>query len=191
MIDIAGICGVLPKFFRRHKLVKALLFLSPQSRVQLVEFNGGARLYADISDSFPRSYFLGHSFEPEFFSIATPFLSKGGIFFDVGAHVGFCTFGLIHALRGQGVACHLFEANREACELMRRSAGLYPHETILINNSAVSDKPGMSRLFLKKGHLSGSYISEKGSQEVSNLRLDDYIQTQAIQRIDFLKMDIW
>lgn len=189
-MNIAGICNVIPPFFRRHKLVRALLLFSPGSKNQLVEFNGGAKLYADISDPFPRSYFLGRAFEPEFFSIAMPFLSRGGIFFDIGANFGFCTFGLAHALHGKKVEYHLFEANREACDLLRRSVEFYQGRKAVINNCAVSDRPGISRLLLKKGHLSGSYISGKGSQEVSNLCLDDYIRSSGITRIDFMKMDI-
>ena len=44
-------------------------------------------------------------FEPEFFRVASPFLADGGVFFDVGANVGLCSFGMIAALGETRAAC--------------------------------------------------------------------------------------
>ena len=83
-MNITPIIYSLPNFFRRHKVIKLILFLSPKSRTQLITFNGNSKLFIDVSDPFARSYFFVESYDPEFFSIAKPFLAKGGICFDVG-----------------------------------------------------------------------------------------------------------
>jgi FkbM family methyltransferase len=171
-------------------VVRFLLFLSPESRIQLVTFNGSARLFADIRDPFARNYFLIGGFDLEFFSIAKPFLLDGGVFFDVGANFGFCSFGLIECLGRRDVEYHLFEANKGICDLLFLSAKLYPGQTIWINYCCVADCPGVSKLNISPDNFGASFISEKGTQEVENLILDDYIYDRSIKKINLLKVDV-
>lgn len=189
-MNIYKIVHSLPRFFKRHKLVRLLLTLSPGSRVQLVAFNGSARLFADISDPFARSYFLAKGFDPEFFSIAKPFLSEGGVFFDVGANFGFCSFGLMNSLAQKGVGYHLFEANGDICSLLLQSAKLYPDQTIRIGHCCVTDSPGVSRLMIAYNNFGSSFISNAGTQEVKNIILDNYILQSSIKKINLLKIDV-
>lgn len=189
-MNISNIVGPLPRIFRRHKLVQLMLTLSPSSNVQKVKFNDGAELYADLTDPFPRSYFLTKSFDPEFFKIAVPFLSKGGVFFDVGANFGFCSFGLVNQLKGKVSEYHLFEANDEICDLLEKSKQLCPKEAIYIQKGCLSDVPGESAFFKKAGHLGGSHVSANSDYAVSNVVLDQYIKEQGVSEISFLKMDI-
>ncbi len=190
-MDLSWIVFHLPRFLRRHKLVRMLLWMFPGSRIQRVRFNHTSLAYADISDPFNRHYFLTRTFEPEFFAIARPFLSQGGVFFDIGAHFGFCSFGLMASLAGSPAAAYyLFEANQDICEQLRRSAALYPGQRIAINHCCVTNIKGNSQLRIDHDNIGGSYISAGGGEDVSNLILDDYIEKHAIKRIDFLKMDI-
>lgn len=175
---------------RRHKIVNALLWLEPGSRVQLVQFNGSARLFADLSDGFQRAYFLSGSYDPEFFAIAAPFLSGGGVFFDVGANVGFCSFGLMSALADPRVEYHLFEAQAGMCALLGRSAALYSGQRVLVNHACVADAPGESRLRIVPGHLGASHVAPDGSEAVPNLVLDEYVRERGIDRVAFLKLDV-
>lgn len=190
MMNICKIIHFLPHFLKRHKVVKLLLFLSPNSRIQLIRFNGSAKLYADLADPFTRSYFFAQGFEPEFFSIARPFLSNGGVFFDVGANFGFCSFGLMGCIEGNDVEYHLFEANAGVCELLSRSAKLYEGQNIRVNHCCVTDNPGVSRLKVTYNNFGSSFISDEGTQEVINLMLDNYIFEHSIKKINFLKIDV-
>ncbi len=189
-MNISKIIHVLPHPLRRHKIVKMLLSLSPGSRIQLVTFNGSARLFADISDSFTRTYLFAEGFEPEFFSIAKLFLSKGGVFFDVGANVGFCSFGLMGCLDQRDVEYHLFEANVNIYQLLLQSAKLYPDRNIRISHCCVTDRSGASKLLVNPDNLGSSFISDRGTQDVENLVLDNYIRDHSIERISLLKIDI-
>ena len=190
LLNLSKICDALPPFFRRHSLFKLLLQISPESKIQIVHFNGSAQLYANISDPFPRTYFLTHGYDLEFISIASTFLSNGGTFFDVGANFGFCTFGILAANPCKGIKSYLFEANPEMTACLKKSASLYPEENIRITSGAVSNQSGTSRLWVEKSHLGSSYISPKGQVEVNAFRLDDLIHRESIDKIDFMKLDI-
>jgi FkbM family methyltransferase len=189
-MNLTKIFHPLPMAFRRDKLVRLFLWLSPDSRIQLVEFNGGATLYADLSDAFPRSNFLTRSFEPEFFAIAGPFLKSGGVFFDVGANVGFCTFGLLHQSPHADLECHLFEANPEVCALIRQSAACYPGRNVHIQHGCVADARGVSKFKIIRDHFGASHVSPEGDVEVPHIVLADYAEEHRIARIDFMKIDV-
>lgn len=189
-MNIAALIKPLPRFFHRHKLVQLLLKISPSSKVQEVEFNGGAKLYADLSDGFPRAHFLNRSFEPEFFKIAAPFLSKGGTFVDAGANFGFCTFGLLHSIKTRPLGCHLFEANPEICRILQESKRFYPSDSIAINCVCLDERYGISHLKIVPENLGASYISPEGKHRVPNQILDEYLENNKIERVDFIKMDL-
>lgn len=189
-MNISKIVHTLPRFLRRHKVVRMLLFLSPGSRIQLITFNDSCRLFVDISDPFARSYFFVKGFDPEFFSLAVPFLTKDGVFFDVGANFGFCSFGLIGCLAGRNLGYYLFEANADICRLLSQSAKLYPNQTIQISHCCVTDSPGVSKLSVTYNNFGSSFICDEGTQGVKNLLLDDYICERSIKKINFLKIDI-
>jgi hypothetical protein len=61
-MNIAALMDYFPAVARRHKVVELLLRVFPGSEIQKVTFNEGATLYTDISDAFPRAYFLMRSF---------------------------------------------------------------------------------------------------------------------------------
>jgi FkbM family methyltransferase len=144
----------------------------------------------DLTDGEARNVFLRHSFEPEFFAIARPFLAKGGTLFDIGANFGFCTFGMLHELRGIGIEAHLFEANAQLCDLLRRSCTLHLEFRVSINHACVSDHLGSSFLQIQSEHLGSSFISSSSGHEVPNVMLKEYIEKNHIGRVEFTKLDI-
>lgn len=178
--------------FRRHKIILPVLNILPGSTVQIVKFNEGALLLADLLDPNPREYFLRKSYEPEFFRIAAPFLSSGGVFFDIGSNWGFCSFGLMSALRtkNKDIDYHLFEANKNICNVLVLSAKLNNSQRTYINNFCVTNISGNSRLKISHRQSGESFISEDGETAVKNLILDEYIFENEIRKIDFLKIDI-
>jgi FkbM family methyltransferase len=146
---------------------------------------------ADIRDPFPRAYMLSGVFEPEFFAIAVPILRRGGVFLDVGANFGFCSFGLVHALAGAPpVDYHLFEANARLCAVLERTATLHPHVNVTITRGCVTRAPGTSRLHVVAGHSGASYIAPNGEEEAPNIVLDHYLDERGLDQVSLLKLDI-
>ena len=189
-MDITKRMQTLPLFLRRHKLIDLLLLISPKSQIQLIQFNGDAKLYANVSDPFIQTILIKQSFDPEFFLIAAPFLAKGGVFFDIGANYGFCSFGMVNYQKKNQIDCHLFESNINAHRLILQSKILYQRGAIYANHCCVTNINGVSRLHSVKANTGGSYISNAGEQEVANLILDDYVKNNSTRKINFLRMDI-
>lgn len=189
-MNISSVIKKVPPFFRRRRLVDFLVWLSPSSKIQQIEMKNGARLFADVSDRFPKTYFVSGGYDGEFYDIAAFFLERGGVFFDAGANFGFCSFGLMAEIPRLRVEYHLFEANLEICKVLEKSTELQSGKKINVTHACLADRPGVSRLEIHKGQLSSSFISEKGTQSVNNLLLDDYIEEKGIQKIDFLKLDV-
>lgn len=188
-LDLEKIFDRLPAFWRRHLIAKLLLRISPQSAVQLVKFNRNAKLYADIRDPLPRTYFLTQSFDAEFIQVAKTFIPENGIYFDGGANVGFCTFGLLPEMISKQVTAHLFEANPDLCRLLEKSKQLHLDQKIHITCGALSDSNGSSHFHINLKHLGASYV-EHGPGKTPHIRLDDYLKSHNIPRVDFFKMDL-
>ena len=83
--------------FLRGSAINLALKIAPRDHVQRMQYNDNAVAYADLRNPFARTYFLMRSFEPEYFRICRPFLVQDGVVFDVGAHFGFHSFGLMAA----------------------------------------------------------------------------------------------
>jgi len=189
-MNIGSIVTSLPPFLRRHKLIELLLIIWPNSRVQLIHFNNSARIFAEFGEPWPRQTLITGICEPEYFTIAAKFLSKGGIFFDVGANTGALSFGIMADFDYPNVEYHLFEANPKIYQLLIQSRRLYPEQKIWINNCCVTDRSGFSKLNVDLNNSPVSFISPTGNTIVENLILDEYICDKKIAKINFLKMDI-
>ena len=138
----------------------------------------------------PFGHYTGH-FEPEFFRVASPFLADGGVFFDVGANVGLCSFGMIAALgeTGRRVQFHLFEANPALCPCLTKSAELHPDVDVRIKHACVTDMSGWSRLAVK-ADSGKSFVTDGEGIAVENLTLDDYVDAHSVPHVDLMKLDV-
>ncbi|MFN5239255.1 MAG: FkbM family methyltransferase [Aphanizomenon sp.] len=180
----------LPKNLRKHKFIQLLLLIFPDSSIQKISFNNKATVFVDLRDAAPRQALITGLFEPEFFDIAKPFLIKGGVFFDIGANWGFCSYGLVSLINKQNLECHLFEANPVIAKILDKSKLLYPDFIIQVNNCCVTDREGISNLTINSNDLGQSFIDNEGTYTIDNLILDNYIEKNNIKKINFMKMDI-
>jgi FkbM family methyltransferase len=179
-----------PIWFRRHLLVKCLLRAFPGSHDQWIEFNNDARAYVDLRDPEARNVFLKKSFEPDFFRIARAVLFDGGVYFDCGANFGLCTFGLLPSMNPATVSYHLFEANPALIPYLEASSAVFPSVRIKIVEGCLSDHKGTSRFQISEQLTGHSHVHPKGSSEIPNIILDDYLEENRIKEINFLKLDI-
>jgi FkbM family methyltransferase len=190
-LNIPSLIRRLPAPLRRHKFIKALSFMSPETRYQVIGFNNRARFFGGLEDGAVRSVIINGAFEPEFFRLASPFLADGGVFVDVGANFGLCAFGMIAAL-GEAVRrvqFHLFEANPALCTCLVKSAELHPELDVRIQHPCVTDVPGRSHLAVE-ADSGKSFVTGDEGLAVSNLTLDDYVDTHRIPHVDFMKVDV-
>ena len=180
----------LPRFLHRHKTIDFLCKIGLQDRVCEIEFNNNARTIIDLSDPEPRNVFIKGKFEPHFFDIAMALTSQEGVFFDLGANVGFCSFGLVSCK--PRLHFHLFEANPQMINLLNQSINLHQAYAFQLTRSCLSDREGHTRFHLTTEQSGQSHVATSGEEgiEVSNLLLDKYCHDHEIAQIDFVKIDL-
>ena len=180
----------LPRYLRKHKVLSTLVYLGIQKNYIPITFNKDSRAYIDLNDPEPRNVFIKGEFEPDFFKIAEIFLLRNGTFFDVGANVGFCTFGLTK--KKPAAAYHLFEANPLMLNLLKKSIKMHKKQSITLENCCVSNKKGKILFQLNSGQSGQSHVSNNQGRgiEVNAITLDDYCVTNEIKFVHFAKLDI-
>jgi FkbM family methyltransferase len=141
-------------------------------------------------DAQARQHFRDASFEPEFFEIASPLIPERGVFFDVGANFGWCSFGLFGATPEQRIRYFLFEANASVLKCVRQSQALNSGGDFQIVSGCVLDKPGFSALEASADDTGSGYYSGPDPTGVPNIVLDQFIAEHKISAVDLLKMDI-
>ena len=180
----------LPRFLLRHKTIDFLCKIGLQNRVSEIEFNDGARTIIDLSDPEPRNVFIQREFEPHFFDIAKALTPQDGVFFDLGANVGFCSFGLVSFK--PAARFHLFEASPQMVNLLNRSMDLHQAHSFQLTQSCLSDREGHTRFHLTAEQSGQSHVATSSEEgiDVSNLLLDKYCEDHGITQIDFAKIDL-
>jgi FkbM family methyltransferase len=180
----------LPSFLKRHSIVEAFLRTKLISAEQLVSFNRSSLAYLNINDPEPRNVFLKCSFDPDFFAIAKSLIPPSGVFFDLGANHGLCTFGLLPDL--STVNFHLFEANESLIRTIEKSTALHKESTFFVNHACISAEDGYSKFHLEHKQSGQSHIATEQEEgiEIRNLVLDRYCKKNGISKIDFAKIDL-
>ena len=180
----------LPSIFKRHIVIQFLLACKIMSKEQLTAFNKGSSAYLNLDDPEPRNTFIKNEFDPDFFSLAKKFLPEDGIYFDLGANYGLCSFGLLP--QRSNAYFHIFEANSKLTDIIYKSCNLHPQTKFHINTACVSEEPGFSDFHLENSQSGQSHVATKGESAVKipNLVLDDYCFDKRVERVDFAKIDL-
>ena len=122
-------------------------------------------------------------------------LAPGGVFYDVGANVGF--FALVAArLVGPDGAAYAFEPLPHVAAEARANAERNGLANVEVLEVAASDREGTASLVVT-GHPGGATLSAAdagddavGSVEVRTVRLDDLVAAGAIRPPDVVKIDV-
>ena len=180
----------LPKYLLRHKIIDMFIRLGLQDKFTEICFNDYSKAFIDLTDPEPRNVFIKKTFEPEFFKIAHAILHKDVTFFDLGANVGFCSFGLIP--RNPKANYHLFEANASLIRLLTQSIKLHADKNFHLNHCCLNNLNGKTRFKIQTNQTGQSHVSSNLEEgiEIQNLVLDDYCDKQKLKCIDFAKIDI-
>ncbi len=124
-------------------------------------------------------------------------LKPGDTFIDVGANIGNLT-ALGASLVGKDGEVHSFEPTPLYFEKLRELVRKNPSYKIIINNYALGEKTGVSKIdFSKPPHIGGSTLILdtlhehilRETIEVPIKRLDDYIKKRNLEKISLIKID--
>ncbi len=164
-----------------------------------VRMRSGARLDLDLEDRIQAWAFLTRDYEPPLIRFLARRLHEGGIFFDVGAHVGVVSFTL--AARCPPLEVHAFEPDPHNATDFRRNHELNPGLNVTLNELALSGRTG--QVLLQRSSVSSERGTGKVTGEgspagpdssdalrISATTLDDYIAERGVLHIDVLKIDV-
>ena len=122
-------------------------------------------------------------------------LPAGGVFWDVGADVGF--FSLLGArITGPAGRVVAFEPSPEGAAAVRRHAELNGFSHVQVIEAAAGDQAGTAR-FVLAGESSWSHLAERGNRrdsdrelDVSLVVLDQLVEAGQIPPPDLVKIDV-
>jgi FkbM family methyltransferase len=167
------------------KIVRWPLRLVPRNTIVPV-LQGPLRGKKWIAGASLHRCWLG-SYEPEFQRILANELKAGGVFYDVGANVGFYSLlaaGLIFP--GQVYA---FEPLTENISYIRAHLDLNRIRNATIFEMAISDSRGQEPFSVERTRAMGR-LSSGGERMIRTYSLDTIIQEELAQPPTYIKMDI-
>jgi FkbM family methyltransferase len=149
--------------------------------------------WSDVVISLPHSGSAAHVFyergptEPDIAAALVERLPSGGVFVDVGAHIGL--YSLIAArLVGPSGRVYAIEPQSACSTAIDTNVSLNAFDNVVSIATAVGDRDGEIR-FSSNARSMGGMIAETGEATVPIMRLDTFARNNDLAFIDVLKLD--
>lgn len=169
--------------------------LAPPERYVVVRLDKGFRMKLDLADPEQlKVYFYGHYHERYEAELVQRLLTGDGVFWDIGANVGYFTLVAATALdhRGQIVA---FEPGQNAYARLLENISLNAYRNIRTYQVAVTDREGEAVLRVS-GDIadSSATLYQTGKTEARRevcrtVALDHFLETEGLRPPDLIKLD--
>lgn len=115
-------------------------------------------------------------------------LEEGDTVFDCGANIGlFSSY-----CASKKCMVHAFEPTPETIEFLKKNINLYP-QNIMLAPYALSNKTEIIKFYTQDQFYNNSIFEPKFSQssiDVEAITIDQYVEENHIERVDFIKADI-
>jgi FkbM family methyltransferase len=184
---LSSALGALPDHAGQFRVASAYLRRwPPRRRLAVQRMRGGLHARLDIGDRTQGIAYLTRRYEPELVDYVVARLPPGGLFIDVGAHVGLISLAV--ARRRPAARVVSFEpstANAAAWEFNRKLNGLTNASLI---RSAIADCVG-SRPFHEDGDSVAGHLAADGTASVNVTSLDQFAAEHHVDYVDVLKVD--
>lgn len=130
-------------------------------------------------------------FEEKLVALARARLAAGDVCFDVGGNVGAISIALAEAVGPTGKV-HTFEPNPTNFARLSANFELNPElkSRVVLNNVGIGDQPGTLYWSEDPGNPGNGMLGESGDIESKVITLDSYSEANAIQKLDFMKVDV-
>jgi len=170
--------------------------LTPETRLVTVRLDKGFTMKLDLKDAEQQKvYFFGHYHERYEADLVRRLVEPGGVFWDIGANIGYFSLAAAAALENSGQIV-AFEPGRVAYERLLDNISLNPFTNIQTFQLAAADSEGEAVLYLA-GDIADSSASlypagkEPGGRQVCRtVSLDKFLVEQGLRPPDFLKIDV-
>jgi FkbM family methyltransferase len=118
-------------------------------------------------------------------------LHPGGVFFDIGANVGFYSFWVWSHFKDQ-VRIEAFEPDPEICRRIRFNVAANDIHSLHLNPVALSDREGVARLKIGEKNRGTNRLGTQAEEgvEVEMISLNEFVRRRGITSIDAMKIDV-
>jgi FkbM family methyltransferase len=155
------------------------------------------RLLLYPRNEISKSIFVTGRYEPNEFRLLSRILSAGMTFIDVGANMGLYTIFAAHRVQPTGRVISIEPSAREQ-ELLLQNIGLNRFGNVAVLPAAVADRSGTVELlvapFERSGHNTlgrfGYDTKLDHSETVRTITLDSLLDSEGLDRVDVIKIDI-
>ena len=167
--------------------------LAPQGEAE-IEALGFRFVVPSLREPISSSLLVNGTYEPLLCRALSQVLKPDGVFFDVGANVGFFSLLAAHRLvPGGRVAA--FEASPRIFSCLERNAQAQPRAGLMLFHRAVTERSGDEMSFFDAPETKfgmGSLANRFGSHAavVKSISLDDAAEQMGVARVDAIKVDV-
>ena len=138
-----------------------------------------------------------NNIDPMLYNVATNFIQKDDVIWDIGANIGLFTFAAI-AKSGKNGKCLAVEADIVMANLVKRSASLNREYTIDILPLAISNYNGLVEFNIaERARATNHIVIAQGSNQTGGIRDTYKVPTVTLDYLlehyakpDFLKIDV-
>jgi FkbM family methyltransferase len=138
-----------------------------------------------------------NNIDPMLYNVATNFIQKDDVIWDIGANIGLFTFAAI-AKAGKNGKCLAIEADIVMANLVKRSAALNREYTIDILPLAISNYNGLVEFNIaERARATNHLVIAQGSNQTGGIRDTYKVPTVTLDYLlehyakpDFLKIDV-
>jgi FkbM family methyltransferase len=163
-----------------------------------VEVEPGAVFYLDPQDWLPHQILTTGAWQPDVWNFLAPTLPKGGVFLDVGAHIGY--FSLKAALKvGDSGRVVAFEPNPAMIRLLRQNLAASKIGNVNVQEIACTDREQMITLYASStistavSSLAQENVKSETSPHAVTVRgrpIDEVVRELGLTRMDAIKIDV-
>lgn len=177
------------------------LALASRLHARWVEVEPGVNIYLDPADYIPRTILIDGEWQPKVWEAIQTGLEPGGVFLDVGAHIGY--FSLKAGMKvGPAGRVISFEPNPPIIEQLRANIGHSRAGNILVEPVALTAVEKTFTLYdpTEQGNSSAASLAMEHADQagrgnlrsfaVPGRRLDGIVGELNLQRIDVVKIDV-
>jgi len=152
----------------------------------LFDIGEGTFIEGDLDDWMIVWAFMCRHEKDAAFQQSLRLVPRGGVAFDIGAHVGM--WSLLASRRARVHAFEPLQADR------LRAHVLLNHADVVVNECAAGAENGTASFFAVYGNSGASALARRAESDIETrvnvITLDSYIAEKKIDRVDLLKIDV-
>lgn len=185
-------------FLIRRRLIKYFLLLKNLIGIRTTKFrlNSGENFVIRNIDHLGLELMSEEFFELKSQQLIMDTVQQDMVVLDIGANIGFYTVKIANKIGAKGKVFS-FEPNPEMVKQLTQNVQLNKFDNVFIQPVALSDSAGVIQFHCPEpGYEShGSFMSNSTFEtstliDIKTQKLDDWLESQNIKRVDFIKIDV-